>query len=168
MGVAVELDTLVQCVGQALLAAQSLLVTAESCTGGGVGQALTMIPGSSRWYDRGFIVYSNLAKEEALGVSAITLAASGAVSEPVALEMAQGALARSGSQIALAVTGIAGPEGGSPEKPVGTVCFAWIRHGGFVRVATHRFLGDRAAVRQQAVVVALHGVLEMLRTRDEG
>ncbi len=152
-----------QQVGHALLASRSILVTAESCTGGGVGQAITAVAGSSGWYDRGFIVYSNRAKEEMLGVSTTTLAAFGAVSEQVALEMAQGALARSSAEIAVAVTGIAGPHGGTPETPVGMVCFAWACFDGFAQVAIHHFQGNRAAVRQQSVAIALRGVLTVLQ-----
>ncbi|CAK0764888.1 NMN aminohydrolase [Gammaproteobacteria bacterium] len=159
-----DLEELAQRVGQTLAARQFFLATAESCTGGGVGQALTAISGSSSWYERGFITYSNLAKEELLGVSATTLAVCGAVSEKTALEMAQGALARSHAQVSLAVTGIAGPSGGTPEKPVGTVCFAWMCHDRPARTVTHCFHGDRAAVRHQSVAMALEGILEILRT----
>ncbi len=164
-----ELEELVQRVGQALVLSRCFLITAESCTGGGVGQALTAVAGSSRWYDRGFITYSDRAKVEVLGVSPTTLALSGAVSEPIALEMARGALAGcEGSRLALAVTGIAGPDGGTQAKPVGTVCFAWVRYDGCERVVSRHFCGDRAFVRQQAVVVALRGVLEILPARDDG
>ncbi|CAK0765987.1 NMN aminohydrolase [Gammaproteobacteria bacterium] len=158
-----DLEELSQRVGQSLAIRQFFLATAESCTGGGVGQAITAIPGSSTWYERGFITYSNLAKEELLGVLPTTLATFGAVSETTALEMAKGALIRSHAHIALAVTGIAGPGGATPGKPVGTVCFAWVRHDGLMQAVTHYLSGDRTAVRYQSVVVALEGILEILQ-----
>jgi nicotinamide-nucleotide amidase len=141
-----------------------MLVTAESCTGGWVAQAVTAIAGSSDWFDRGFVTYSNEAKQEMLGVRAETLTRYGAVSEETAREMAQGALSRSRATLALAVTGVAGPAAGSREKPVGMVCFAWARKQG-ARVATMRFSGDRESVRRQSVIHALEGVLETL---DDG
>ncbi|CAK0766947.1 Nicotinamide-nucleotide amidohydrolase PncC [Gammaproteobacteria bacterium] len=156
-----NLEKLAQRVGEVLKKRKYLLATAESCTGGGIGQVLTAIPGSSLWYERGFITYSNLAKEELLGVSATTLAIFGAVSDVTVMEMANGALARSHAQVALAVSGIAGPDGGSPDKPVGSVHFAWTRQNGPTRVIGHWFSGDRAAVRHQSIVVALEGILEM-------
>ena len=139
-----------------------MLATAESCTGGWAAQAMTAIAGSSVWFERGFVTYSNDAKQEMLGVSAATLKNHGAVSEETAREMALGALARSKASVSLAVTGVAGPTGGSDAKPVGTVCFAWARKGGTVRSETRRFAGDREAVRRQSVVRALEGVLEVL------
>ena len=117
--------------------------------------------GSSDWFDRGFVTYSNAAKGEMLGVSADTLAAHGAVSEATAREMAAGALAQSHGDLSVAVTGIAGPSGGSPDKPVGTVCFAWARRGGGIESELRRFAGDRAAVRGAAVVVALEGLITL-------
>jgi len=141
------------------------LVTAESCTGGWIGQIVTAIPGSSSWYDRGFITYSNSAKQQMLHVQPQTLAQHGAVSEPTAREMAHGALIQSEAQIAIAVTGIAGPSGGSVEKPVGTVCFAWILETAFTTSAnstTCHFSGDRKAIRQQSVAMALQGILALL------
>ena len=134
--------------------------TAESCTGGLVAGAITDVAGSSAWFERGFVTYSNEAKMEMLGVRAETLAAHGAVSEATAREMAVGALARSGSDLAAAVTGIAGPSGGSAEKPVGLVCFAWARRGGAILSCTRRFAGGRAAVRAAAVATALDGLIE--------
>ena len=142
-----------------------MLVTAESCTGGWVAQELTAIAGSSSWFDRGFVTYSNEAKQEMLGVRAETLATHGAVSEETAAEMARGALEKSRGTLSLAVTGIAGPSGGTPAKPVGTVCFAWATKGRAPRAQTRRFEGDREAVRRQSVEHALAGVLELL---DEG
>jgi nicotinamide-nucleotide amidase len=139
-----------------------MLVTAESCTGGWAAQAVTSIAGSSAWFERGFVTYSNAAKHEVLGVSRKTLRNHGAVSEETAREMAAGALARGRGTIALAVTGIAGPGGGSPAKPVGMVCFAWVKKGAAARSETRRFRGGREAVRRQSVVRALEGVLELL------
>ncbi len=144
--------------GRLLLARGWLLVTAESCTGGGVARAVTEVPGSSGWFDRGFVTYSNRAKVEMLGVGGDTLEHHGAVSEAVALEMAAGALYHSGADLSVAVTGIAGPAGGTPEKPVGTVWIAWA--GGGTPVATRfHFTGDRAAVRGQSVQAALEGLI---------
>ena len=140
-----------------------MLVTAESCTGGWAAQAVTAVAGSSAWFERGFVTYSNAAKHEVLGVSRKTLKDHGAVSEETAREMARGALARGRGTIALAVTGIAGPGGGSAAKPVGTVCFAWAKKGARVRSETHRFRGGREAVRRQSVIRALRGVLELLQ-----
>jgi nicotinamide-nucleotide amidase len=139
-----------------------MLVTAESCTGGMVATAITDISGSSGWFERGFVTYSNAAKEEMLGVRPQTLARHGAVSEETAREMALGALAHSRADVALAITGVAGPSGGSAEKPVGTVCFAWATKGAAARSETRRFAGDREAVRRQSVERAFHGVLELL------
>ncbi len=146
----------------ALKAKRAMLVTAESCTGGWAAQAMTAIAGSSDWFERGFVTYSNAAKQELLGVSRRTLEAHGAVSEETAREMALGALSRSHGTISLAVTGIAGPTGGSAKKPVGTVCFAWAVKGGKATAETRLFSGDREAVRRQSVERALAGVLELL------
>lgn len=147
-------------VGEALKAKGLKIVTAESCTGGWVAMALTAIPGSSDWFERGYVCYSNAAKREDLGVTEATLQRHGAVSEPTAREMAGGALQR-GGQVALAITGVAGPGGGTPGKPVGTVCFAWA-HGSKMQSETRRFGGDRESVRRQSVLHALHKVLELL------
>jgi nicotinamide-nucleotide amidase len=149
-------------VGQRLKRDGATLVTAESCTGGWVAEVVTSVAGSSGWFDRGFVTYSNAAKHEVLGVLPATLLRHGAVSEETAREMAQGALARSPAAVAVAVTGIAGPGGAVPGKPVGTVCFAWARRGGTVSSDTQRFDGDREAVRRQSVVHALQGVLRTL------
>ena len=137
-----------------------MLVTAESCTGGWVAQAVTSVAGSSAWFERGFVTYSNAAKHEVLGVAKQTLKKFGAVSEETAREMAAGALRRSRGTIALAVTGVAGPAGGSKAKPVGMVCFAWARKGRAPRSETRRFRGGREAVRRQSVIRALEGVLQ--------
>ena len=138
-----------------------MLATAESCTGGWIAKCCTDVAGSSAWFDRGFITYSNAAKQDMLGVRAETLAQYGAVSEAVVAEMATGALRHSQAHIAVAVSGIAGPSGGSPEKPVGTVCFAWAMRNGEILTKTCQFAGDREAVRWQSVVFALNGILQM-------
>ena len=156
------MNALVEKVAAALRTRGAMLATAESCTGGWVAEALTALAGSSTWFERGFVTYSNAAKEEMLGVQPETLARHGAVSEPVAREMALGAIAHSHATIALAVTGIAGPSGGSVDKPVGTVCFAWAAADRPVRAETRRFAGDREAVRRQSVERALAGVLDLL------
>jgi nicotinamide-nucleotide amidase len=155
------MEQLARRVGQRLKMANAMLVTAESCTGGWTAQAVTAIAGSSDWFERGFVTYSNAAKQELLGVQAQTLQRHGAVSEATAREMALGALARSKGTIALAVTGIAGPGGGSPDKPVGMVCFAWARQGA-LESETCRFSGDRESVRRQSVIHALEGLLKLL------
>ena len=143
-----------------------MLATAESCTGGGIAHALTALAGSSNWFDSGIVTYSNAAKQALLGVRASTLAAHGAVSEQTAAEMARGALSQPGcearAQVACSVTGIAGPGGGSATKPVGTVCFGWADAAGRGLTTTHRLFGDRAAVREQSVRIALDGVIALL------
>ncbi len=160
------IERLAATVGHLLKAKGEKLVTAESCTGGGIAEAVTAISGSSEWFDRGFVTYSNEAKVEMLKVSPVTLAAHGAVSEETAREMALGALAVSPGTVSVSVTGIAGPTGGSRAKPVGTVCFAWARSGeAMPRSETRRFTGDRESVRRQSVVRALEGVGELL---DDG
>jgi nicotinamide-nucleotide amidase len=156
------LEALAARLGEALESRGLVLATAESCTGGWVAECVTSVAGSSDWYDRGFVTYSDASKEELLGVRRATLERHGAVSEETAREMAAGALARSRAALAVAVTGIAGPGGGTPAKPVGTVCFAWAARGRPPRSATRSFAGDRAGVRRQSVVAALEGVLEDL------
>ncbi len=163
-----ELEILAERLGKLLLAEKLQLTTAESCTGGWVAQCITAIAGSSEWFDRGFVTYSNQAKQEMLGVAAETLAAHGAVSQQVAVAMAQGALGRSGADLAVAVTGIAGPSGGSEEKPVGTVCFAWASRAGWTETETCRFAGNRRAVRAQSAAYALTGSIERLRSPSGG
>jgi nicotinamide-nucleotide amidase len=148
-------------VGRVLKARGWMLATAESCTGGWIGQCVTMVPGSSDWFDRGFVTYTNVAKMEMLGVRKETLRAHGAVSEPTVHEMARGALERSHGQVAVAVSGVAGPTGGTPEKPVGTVCVGWAVRDGAIRSVTLRLDGDRDAVRRQSVIAALEGVREL-------
>ena len=148
-------------VGQVLQEKNLLLTTAESCTGGGVAQAITEVAGSSEWFDCGFIVYSNSSKIDLLDVPAALMAQHGNVSEEIAEAMAQGALANSEAHVTLSITGIAGPGGAVPGKPVGTVCFGWAMKD---RTHTERlvFTGDRHAVRQQSVVHALQGLLRFL------
>lgn len=158
-----ELEHLAAQVGAVLQTRGWRLATAESCTGGWAAQAVTAIAGSSAWFDRGFVTYSNEAKLEMLGVRADTLASFGAVSEATVQEMAAGALARSRAQAAFAISGIAGPTGGSAEKPVGTVCFAWALAGRGVETATRHFDGERRAIRAQSVRAALQGLLDRLQ-----
>jgi nicotinamide-nucleotide amidase len=156
--------------GEVLLSRRLTLATAESCTAGGVAYAVTQVAGSSGWFDRGFVTYSNAAKRQMLGVEPEQLRLHGAVSEPVARAMACGALAASDAQLAVGVTGIAGPSGGSETKPVGSVCFGWAlrrRDELRVRTATQHFDGDRAAVRSYAIIAALEGLLRMLDENDD-
>lgn len=148
--------------GLALKAKAWMLATAESCTGGWVGEAMTAVPGSSAWYDRGFITYTNESKQQMLGVQAQTLARHGAVSEATVREMAAGVLSRSQASVSLAISGIAGPGGGSPDKPVGTVCFAWGLRDGTVHSECCLLSGDRREIRLQAVEKALRGVLAQM------
>lgn len=160
-----ELSRLSSEVGSWLRERGARLASAESCTGGWVAAVVTATAGSSAWFDSGFVTYSNGAKQGQLGVSAATLERHGAVSEETVREMARGALARSGVEIALAVSGVAGPTGGSATKPVGTVCFAWAAGGGWIRSETRHFRGDREAVRRQAVIHALAGIMKMPYSR---
>ncbi|CAH0524737.1 Nicotinamide-nucleotide amidohydrolase PncC [Allocatenococcus thiocycli] len=142
-----------------------VMTTAESCTGGGVAAAITDIAGSSGWLDRAFVTYSNEAKMEMLGVKQKTLEMHGAVSEPVVIEMVQGALEHSNATIGVSISGIAGPGGGSEEKPVGTVCFAFADNQQWLLVETMHFDGDRAAVREQAVFHALTRIYQHLNEK---
>lgn len=157
-----ELADLSARVGAALQAAGLALATAESCTGGWVAQVVTHTAGSSAWFDRGFVTYANEAKEEMLGVKVATMIRHGAVSLETVAEMASGALTHSRAGISLAISGIAGPSGGSPGKPVGTVCFAWCRRGEKPHLRRRRFGGDREAVRRQALIYALTELLAMI------
>lgn len=155
-------------VGHLLRERGLLLTTAESCTGGGVGQAITEIAGSSEWYDCGFITYSNASKTEMLDVPAALLAQFGAVSEEIAGAMAEGALANSNAHVSISTTGIAGPGGAVPGKPVGTVCFGWsLGNHNHRHTYTERrvFSGDRQAVREQSVAHALQGLLRFLEQK---
>ncbi len=158
-----KLETLAERVGASLLAKRLTLVTAESCTGGWVAQCLTAIAGSSEWFDRGFVTYSNQAKQEMLGVPEEMLMEHGAVSQQVVAAMAQGALRHSSADWAVAITGIAGPGGGSADKPVGTLCFAWAAREGALTVETCHFQGGREAVRAQSVAHALSRLIESIR-----
>jgi nicotinamide-nucleotide amidase len=161
-----EVDSIADMVGQLsglLLERDWHLGVAESCTGGWIGKVLTDQAGSSRWFERGWLVYSNEAKSEMLGVDAALIAREGAVSQPVVEALVAGALARAPLQLALAVSGVAGPDGGSEDKPVGTVWFAWGVAGGAVRSDRQQFSGDREAVRAQAVAHALRGAITTLR-----
>ena len=155
-----ELLALVQRLAHDLQMEGWSVATAESCTGGWVAQVLTDLPGSASWFERGFVTYSNMAKHEMLGVATDILVQHGAVSEPTACAMVAGALAHSHADLALAVTGVAGPDGGTSEKPVGTVCFAWGGRRHSMRSVTLHFQGDRTAVRRQAVLAALQGLLQ--------
>jgi len=152
---------LAKTLGLRLKRANASLATAESCTGGWVAQVVTSVAGSSDWFERGYVTYSNASKRELLGVKKKTLEKHGAVSEQTAREMARGALRRSRGDIAVAVTGIAGPGGGTAKKPVGTVCFSFA-FGKKIISETRRFRGNRAAVRRQSVVRALKGLLALL------
>jgi nicotinamide-nucleotide amidase len=161
------MDELATRLGIALKSHGLMLATAESCTGGGVAEAVTEIAGSSAWFERGFVTYSNLSKQEMLGVEATTLVQYGAVSEAVVREMVVGALRHSRAHVALAVSGIAGPDGGTPDKPVGTVCFAWGIQGEVIQTQRHQIEGDRAQVRQHSVRIALQGVIDLLNRRTQ-
>lgn len=154
-------------VGVTLKAHGMMLVTAESCTGGGVASAVTEIAGSSAWFDRGFVTYSNQAKMDMLGVSPATLLRFGAVSEATVREMTEGALRHSLAKLSLAVSGIAGPGGGTPDKPVGTVWFAWGIKNGLQLSRMHMLEGDRTEIRNHAIRIALEGVLELLENHIE-
>ncbi|HSI25587.1 MAG TPA: CinA family protein [Methylotenera sp.] len=148
----------------ALLKARGLkLALAESCTGGMVAEAVTRVAGSSAWFDCGLVTYSNQAKIDMLGVPSDTLEKFGAVSEQTAVEMALGALKHSQAQIAGSITGIAGPDGGSTEKPVGTVCFAWIGLNKSANTATQHFAGNRQQIRQQAAAFLMQRLIELLK-----
>ena len=159
---AVEFEQQTTALAAQLSRRNQLLATAESCTGGWLAKVCTDRAGSSGWFERGFVTYSNAAKQELLGVQAETLARHGAVSRETVLEMVAGVLAHSHAHWALAISGIAGPGGGSPEKPVGTVCFAWGGPGGWQLAREARFQGDRDAVREQAVATALQVLLQRL------
>jgi len=167
-----QLEKLSARLGQALRAQHLMLATAESCTAGGIAYAVTLTPGSSQWFDRGFVTYTNESKLQLLGVAPAYLRDFGAVSEPVARAMALGALTQSAAQVSVAATGVAGPDGGSESKPVGTVCFAWaIRRdpgqSAWVKTQTRRFEGDRAAVRTQSIVFALETLVGLLTQRQD-
>jgi nicotinamide-nucleotide amidase len=157
-----ELNQLAAELGEKLRARGWMLATAESCTGGWIGQLITAQPGSSHWYERGFITYANIAKQEMLGVPAETLETYGAVSEETASAMAAGALKHSHAQATLAISGIAGPGGGTPQKPVGLVCYGWALSDGTLLSSTCRLDGDREEIRSRAVAAALRGLIDLL------
>ena len=146
--------------GKALAAIKAQVTTAESCTGGGIAEAITRIPGSSAWFEAGYVTYSNAQKTAQLGVPEALCSQVGAVSREVVLAMVEGAQARCGARFAVAVSGVAGPDGGSPEKPVGTVWIAWA-DGDARHSRRYQFVGDRQQVRRQTVETALHGVIRL-------
>lgn len=154
--------TLASQLGELLEARDLKITTAESCTGGGISEAITAISGSSAWFEYGFVTYANSAKQALLGVTSKSLESYGAVSEQVVVEMAQGALEKSGADIAIAVSGIAGPGGGSEEKPVGTVWLAWAQKGKGVSASRFLFPGDRLQVRSRAVAEGMLGAIRKL------
>jgi nicotinamide-nucleotide amidase len=149
--------------GEALKSKHAMLATAESCTGGGVAYAITAIPGSSHWFERGFVIYTNQSKIEMLGVDASLIDKHGAVSEPVARALAEGALSHSHADYSLAITGIAGPGGGTEDKPVGTVWFAWAGKDCSTTSSKNRFDGERNQVRELAIETALNRMAELIR-----
>jgi nicotinamide-nucleotide amidase len=158
-----ELISLAHDVAADALERRVMVATAESCTGGWIAKTLTDLAGSSAWFEAGVVSYSYSAKEALLGVNPRTLERTGAVSEETVLEMVSGALARYGAGVAVAVTGIAGPSGGTPEKPVGTVWIGWKRRGGYAHARLYHFDGDREAVRRQTVAAALVGMTDELK-----
>lgn len=158
----IALRQLAEQVAQAAIRAHHRLVTAESCTGGWIAKALTDIPGASDWFECGMTAYSYEAKQALLGVHPHTIEEHGAVSRDTVMEMVSGALVHSGATAAVAVTGIAGPTGGTDDKPVGTVWIAWKRRGGYPTAVVFHFDGDRDAVRRQTVAAALHGLIELM------
>lgn len=157
-----SLPQLAKAVGDALRKQHLLLATAESCTGGGLSFWITSIPDSSQWFDRGFVTYSNAAKIEQLGVNPLTLETFGAVSEPIAREMAENALVNSDADISIAITGIAGPSGGTPDKPVGTVWIAWARLNSPTQTFVNVFTGNRTEIREKVIEKALSTLLDLL------
>lgn len=156
------MQDLVKVIAAQLLQKKQVLATAESCTGGWIAQQLTAVAGSSEWFDCGFVTYSNDSKQQILGVSEQSLIKYGAVSSNVVAEMAEGVLNHSQATMSVATSGIAGPGGGSDDKPVGTVWFAWAQKGELTRSEKKRFSGDRESVRKQAVKYALQGILQNL------
>ena len=162
-----SIELLAREVGDTLLLNHLVLTTVESCTGGWVAEAITSIAGSSSWFERGFVTYSNEAKQELVGVRKETLLQYGAVSREVAREMSLGGIDASRADLAVAVTGIAGPDGGTLQKPVGTVWVAWGNRSGKVREELFQFDGDREAVRRATVEQSLVGILEFLKSSDQ-
>ena len=162
MSVSLNVSSEVVALAERLKAHHWRLATAESCTGGLIAAHCTALSGSSDWFERGFVTYSNDAKQDLLGVSGRTLVEFGAVSTETAREMAEGVLRHSRAHCAFAITGVAGPSGGSPDKPVGTVCFAWARNGQVTEVGREHFAGDRRQVRAQSVRHALSRMLALV------
>ena len=158
-----DITDLARKLGRACKRRKVEISVAESCTGGGLAAAITRISGSAKWFDRGFVTYSNTAKKELLGVKQRTLKEYGAVSEPVAREMAKGVLRNSPSELAVSITGIAGPTGGTRDKPVGTVWIAWGARDGPLQSRGFQFKGDRVEVRKQSVAMAIQGLIDLLR-----
>ena len=158
-----DLDLLASQLHQLLIKNKLIVSTAESCTGGWVAKVLTDIAGSSVSFERGFVTYSNDSKQDMLGVNAQTLQRYGAVSEQIVIEMAQGALKNSRASLSMAVSGIAGPSGGSEEKPVGTVWFAWSKEGQTTITQVHHFAGERESVRLQSVKQAILGLIQLAK-----
>lgn len=159
----IDFSAIAKQLGETLQNAGLMLATAESCTGGQVAMVVTSVSGSAAWFERGVVAYSNDAKQELLGVNHKTIENYGAVSEQVALEMAEGILDRSKTQVSLAITGVAGPTGGTNEKPVGTVCFAWASKSKVTKTAIKHFVDDRAAVRDQATEFALTELMSFIK-----
>lgn len=157
-----EIGRLAVEVGMLLKKTGVRLVTAESCTGGWVAEAITAVPGSSAWFERGYVTYSNESKIELLGVPAAILASQGAVSEAVVKEMALGAVRNSRAHVSVAISGVAGPDGGTPDKPVGTVWFAWGQKRGYAEAQRQLLTGDRAGIRARSVIFALDGLRQRL------
>lgn len=150
-----------------LLVTSSKLVTAESCTGGGLAEILTCISGSSLWFERGFITYSNESKQDMLDVTSETIQQHGAVSEETAIAMAKGALNNSRADYSVAITGVAGPDGGTEDKPVGTVCIAWYKRNEGGNSTRIKFKGDRLKVREQSCLLAMQGLIDMLQKASD-
>lgn len=163
-----SLESLAAELGEALKRRGWLAATAESCTGGWVAEAITGVAGSSDWFDRGFVTYSNDAKRDMLDVPTATIAAHGAVSGETAEVMARGALGHSRASLAVSITGVAGPSGGSAAKPVGTVWFGFAVRGGHIMTRHRLFHGDRRSIRMQAVVFALEGLINLAEDRPLG
>lgn len=155
---------LVQILGAKLTTLGLVATTAESCTGGGVAYAITEISGSSQWFDRSFVTYSNAAKVDMLGVSGDLIKEFGAVSEEVAYAMAMGALDKANADVSVAISGVAGPTGGTPEKPVGTVCIAWCSINHACKKTTYLLTGDRSEVREKSILLALQGLIDTMDT----
>ena len=157
-----QLRNQIEQLAEGLISSSLMVVTAESCTGGGLAELFTQLSGSSAWFERGFVTYSNESKKELLNVQHETLSQYGAVSEQTAAEMVSGAVDNSHAQIGVSITGIAGPDGGTEEKPVGTVCFGWCVPSGQIKTTCILFEGDRNAIRQQACQMAIQGLIESI------